>query len=606
MHIHYLLKKHQLKIVFAILFFMLFISLLNAKNDGATYDEIAHIPAGYSYLAYHEMRLNPEHPPLLKNLSGLPLQMMNVNFDTQHSSWTTDNVADNQWNAGRHFLYNSNNDADTIIFWSRVPLILISLLLGFFIFKWTRELFSLSAGLLALIFFAFNPNVLGHNHLVTTDLGIATFTVISFYYFLKFIKYPSWKNVFLAGFTLGLMQLTKFSSVITFPIFCSLVVIFPFIKKIKPDQKRIFEFFHYIFKGFSVFLISIILVWVVYYFNTFNMSAETTQSAIDYYFKIEDPNIKTIYTRKILNTLNNHDILRPLGEYMFGIARVFQRVAGGNVTYFFGEVSSDAKASYFPLVFLMKEPLPILMIIFFILLIAIKQNLSFLSVFYKKSWSEKISSFSELIRKKIDEVAILFFIFLYLTISITGNLNIGFRHLFPIIPFIYILISGKITTYRQKIPHGKNFINLMIIIMTIWLIAEALFTYPYYISYFNQTAGGPRNGYHFVTDSNADWGQDIKRLQQYLLTHPEIDKIRINYFGGGDVNYYLGQNKVISWWDTKRPIENGWYAISALFIQESLYDQKKKSTENYSWLKNYQPITQIGTSIFIYHITDIN
>jgi len=606
MHTHYLLKKHQLKIVLAVLFFMLLISLLNAKNDGATYDEIAHIPAGYSYLAYHEMRLNPEHPPLLKNLSGLPLQIMNVNFDTQHSSWTTDNVADNQWNAGRHFLYNSNNDADAIIFWSRVPLVLISLLLGFFIFKWTRELFSLSAGLLALIFFAFNPNVLGHNHLVTTDLGIATFTVISFYYFLKFIKYPSWKNVFLAGFTLGLMQLTKFSSVITFPVLCSLIVIFPFIKKIKPDQKRFFEFFHYTFKGFSVFLISIILVWVVYYFNTFNMSAETTQSAIDYYFKIEDPNIKTIYTRKILYTLNNHDILRPLGEYMFGIARVFQRVAGGNVTYFFGEVSSDAKSSYFPLVFLMKEPLPILMIMFFVLLVTIRQNLSFFSVFYKKPWREKISSFSELIRKKIDEVAMLFFIVLYLAISITGNLNIGFRHLFPVIPFIYILISGKITTYRQKIPHGKNFINLMIIVMTIWLIAEALFSYPYYISYFNQTAGGPKNGYRFVTDSNADWGQDIKRLQQYLSTHPEIDKIRINYFGGGDVNYYLGQNKVISWWDTKRPLENGWYAISALFIQESLYDQKKRSTENYSWLKNYQPITQIGTSIFIYHITDID
>ncbi len=597
--------KHYRKIVFTIMTFVLIVSILNAKNDGATYDEVAHIPASYSYLSKKDMRLNPEHPPLIKDLSGLPLQFMDLNFDTTHSSWSTDNVADNQWNAGRKFLYDSGNDPDKILFWSRTPIILVSLLLGFFIFKWTREIASIQAGILALLLYSFNPNILGHNHLVTTDIGIAAFLVISFYYFLKFIKKPSWKNIILSGLTLGLLQLAKFSSVIAFPIFFLLVIIYPFVKNKNGNKKRIFEFLEYAFKGLVVFTISIFLVWILYYFNTLNMPQEKITEAINYYFQVDDPNIKTIYTRKVLFSMNENAFLRPFGEYLFGIARVFQRVAGGNVTYFMGEVYSEAKASYFPVVFIMKEPLPILILILFTLIVFFKE--SYFSIFkmFKKNIRKNVSFFADILRKKTTELAMLGFIILYSIISITGNLNIGFRHLFPILPFVYILISKKIFDYKNSNPHKKNFASVMIIAVSFWLIVEAFLSYPFYISYFNQAFGGPKNGYHYVTDSNADWGQDIKRLQEYLSSHPEIDKIRVNYFGGGDVNYYLGEEKVVPWWDSRRPIENGWYAISVLFIQESLHDKKRSLQENYSWLKKYKPEAQIGTSIMIYHITDI-
>ncbi len=603
--IDYFLKRHQKKLVLLTISFILAVSLLNAKNDGATFDEVAHIPAGYSYLAEQDMRLNPEHPPLLKDLAGLPLQFLDLNFDTTHSSWMTDNVADNQWNAGRKFLYTSGNDPDQIIFWSRLPFILIALLLAFFIFKWTKEIASLQAGFLALILFAFNPNVLGHNHLVTTDLGIAAFITFSFYYFIRFIKQPSWKNVFLAGLFLGLLQLAKFSSVIAFPIFFLLVVVFPLIKKVQPDRKRIGEFFEYMFKGFLVFAISLVFVWALYFFNTFNMPKETMDASIDYYFHVDDPNIKTIYTRKVLYAINDYELLQPLGEYFFGIARVFQRVAGGNVTYFLQAVSSEARASYFPLVFLMKEPLPILVLLFFTLALAGKQTLFSLSGSFRRPLKDNLNCLREFIHKRVTEITMFSFIVLYSLISITGNLNIGFRHLFPVLPFAYILIARKITAYRKENPHRKTFVSVMIVTMAVWLIIEAFVSYPYYISYFNQAFGGPKNGYHYVTDSNADWGQDIKRLQKYLNDNPQIDQIRVNYFGGGDINHYLGSDKVISWWDAKRPIENGWYAISVLFIQESLYDQRKSAQENYSWLQKYRPVAQVGTSILIYHVTDI-
>ena len=597
-----IIEKYKWVIVSFVAIFFLTVSILGAKNDSATFDEIAHIPAGYSYLTKHEMRLNPEHPPLLKDLSAIPLFFSNLNFDTTKDFWTKDNVSDNQWNAGRYLLYGAGNDADKIVFYSRIPLIFISLLLGFFIFKWTNEISTASAGIFALILFAFDPNILGHNHLVTTDLGIATFITMAFYYFLKFIKNPSEKNIYLSGLFLGLMQLAKFSAVITFPIFFLLVIIYPLVKENITEKSRIKILGEYIFKGFLVFVISLFVVWIIYFFNTYNMPKEVMNEGISYYFQSSDPNIKTIYSRKILFAINEHQVLRPLGEYLFGIVRVFQRVSGGNTTYFMHQVSNEASLSYFPFVYLVKEPLPTLFLILLALIISLK-NIATTTI--SRPFKKSFEFFTTFIRTRTAEFAMISFVILYSYTSITGNLNIGLRHLFPIFPFIFILVSKSIFDFKRKHPDKKVFILVAISILSFWLIVETLIAYPYYISYFNQTVGGPKNGYSFVTDSNADWGQDIYRLKSYLDKHPEIDKIRVDYFGGGDIKYSLDSSRVISWWDSKRPLENGWYAISVNYSQGSTYDTKKSDDESYRWLSNYKPVAQVGTSIFIYHIEDI-
>ena len=44
-----------------------------SRNASPTYDEVAHLPAGYTYLRWHDYRMNPEHPPLVKMLAALPL-----------------------------------------------------------------------------------------------------------------------------------------------------------------------------------------------------------------------------------------------------------------------------------------------------------------------------------------------------------------------------------------------------------------------------------------------------------------------------------------------------------------------------------------------------
>jgi len=607
-----ILRKNYKIIIFLTLAFMAVVSVLNARNDSAIFDETAHIGAAYSYVTQHEIRLNPEHPPLIKDLSGMPLLFQNLNFDTSQPFWDgslPNKWDEGQWAAGRHLLYQAGNNPDKIIFWARLPIVLLSLILGLFIFKWAREKAGIATGLLALVLYAFDPNILGHNHFVTTDLGIAAFMTFSFYYYLRFIKKPNWKNILLAGFFLGLLLLAKFSFIIALPIFALITIVYPLVKLNRHQIEnapgvKMKNLGEYIGKGALVFLVSLFVVWLVYAGNTFNMQKSTISETIEANFPLKNSgNIKELYTNKTLHWLNNNSLTRPLTEFGIGIGYVFRRVAGGNGAYFMGQVSSSAFRSYFPMVFLMKEPLPSLFLMLFALLFALakftKTFVRSFGNFFKNNWRD----IRHYLRTSPMEISLFSFIALYSYVSITGNLNIGFRHLFPILPFIYILTAKNIVGFlRKKGRQGAAAFAPTLFILLALLTVKTVLAYPSYMSYFNETAGGPKYGYRYATDSNADWGQDLKRLKIFLADHPEIDKIRIDYFGGGDIKYYIG-GKYLIWWDSKRPVEPGWYAVSTNFLMGSIYDKTKNDESSYRWLANKKPFSQVGTSILIYNIS---
>jgi hypothetical protein len=403
----------------------------------------------------------------------------------------------------------------------------------------------------------------------------------------------------------------------------------------------------YLGKSVVALVFSLIVVWIFYAFNNYAIPEDKLAETINFYFSPEDTNIKTIYTSKILLALNETSFMRPLSEYFLGIAMVFKRVAGGNGAYFMGQVSGTAFPAYFPTVFAFKEPLILLLLMTSALLIAFWNNLKALLSRFKKSAQNSfwLSDFSDYLRHNISLLAMFSFILLYAYISITGNLNIGFRHLFPILPFTYILTAKVIIDFCQKrknLPTKITFLSITLI-LSVLLIIETAIAYPYYMSYFNQMAGGPKNGYRYATDSNADWGQDLKRLRIWIdeynnsclrmrnnlpgmqdnstelcesvineITIPssgsglslpvKIDKIRVDYFGGADIKYYI-KDEYTMWWDAKRPLEAGWYAISTNFLQGSIYDQTKKDQDSYRWTRNIKPVYQVGTSIFIYYVS---
>ena len=154
-----------------------------ARRESVTIDEIAHIGAGVSYWQKLDMRMNEEHPPLSKLIAGLPLAIRGAHADYSHVSWTFSgsklfNQYLGEWVFGHWFLMRWN-DPQSTIWWARVPMLLLTLVLGWVLYAFGSRLGGSWGGLLCLACFATTPAFLAFGPLVITDIAIALFWVLT-------------------------------------------------------------------------------------------------------------------------------------------------------------------------------------------------------------------------------------------------------------------------------------------------------------------------------------------------------------------------------------------------------------------------------------------
>jgi len=592
-------KKYNL-IAVLLLLFMFVVAILSMSGDSLTMDELAHIPAGYSYLTQRDMRLNPEHPPLLKDWAAIPLVFMNLKFDTSFGAWKDD--VNGQWSMGWKFIFNSGNNPAKIIFWSRIPMILILMLLGFYVFRWAKELFGKKIALFTLFLFSFSPTFIAHGRYVTTDVGAATAFFITTYYFVKWISAQGGqaksdkKNLIIAGIIFGIAQLIKFSLFLLIPYFGLLLLIWIYIKW-REGNKFFKTFIAYCLKFIVILIIGYIVVYPVYQYHVLNYPPERQVRDAEFI-------TRSFMIRPIANLIvwmSDKPILRAYGQYLFGLSMVFQRATGGNTTFFLGEVSGAGWKNYFPVVYAIKEPLALhILTIIALLFWASRGN--------KEFWKKVLASLSKVLKENFPEIAMLIFLAVYWFFTLQSNLNIGVRHILPTFPFVYLLISGQVKRMSERAKTKKVlFIGFwsMIVFLMLWYALSSLSVFPYYLTHFNELVGGPKNGYLYVTDSNLDWGQDLKRLAKWV-DEQGIKKIKVDYFGGSDTNYYLG-DKFEPWHGDWKPedAKGSWLAISATFLQQGRAVPApgfENRTDVYLWLDQYTPVTVIGNSIFVYYI----
>lgn len=590
----------------------------SSSRDSAIMDELAHIPSGYGYAKHLDYRLNPEHPPLIKFLSAIPLLFTDLKFPTDQSYWQKD--VNGQWDVGNQFIYKINGDkADLILQLSRIFPIILTLILIIFVFIWSKELMGPLWALLPSFLVALSPNILAHGHYVTTDIGAALGFFGALYFFVKYFNQPTNKNLVFAGIFFGIAQLMKFSTVLLIPLFIFLALAY-LIAKIKERGQNIISkdflkiLWQYTKVIFFIFLIGFVLVWIVYVIFTLNYPIEKQVS--------DTKTILGSFSPKIIADVNiwlsSKPILRGIGEYMLGVLMVFQRSSGGNTAYFLGEVSAGGWWYYFPVIFILKEPIPSLVILVLGLIF-------FASRFIKKDGRSK-ERFINYILLNFAEFSMLCLIILYWVYSMKSPLNIGFRHILPTIPFIYILSVGSFKKTFGNISQKIEYIGLnkilekikgllmsslkfiIIGILCIWLFIETIICYPYFLSYFNEFGNGTFGGYHHATDSNYDWGQDLKALGEFVEEN-KIEKIAIDYFGGSDVSYYL-KNKGIGWQSSNgnpKKEKINWLAVSIFSLQQAKGKPIDgfiiKPKDSYYWIENYEePYARIGTTIFVYKL----
>ena len=387
-------------------------------------------------------------------------------------------------------------------------------------------------------------------------------------------------------------MLLKFSLILLVPFFGLITLIYAWLYA---ERKKSLNILKYI--GFSLLVMAIgaiFVIWPVYQYHVANFPPEHQMRDAEFLLggtAIQKPLVSLDLW------LTENPVLRPFGQYLLGLLLAINRSTVGNTTFFLGEISAAGWKTYFPIIYLIKEPLTLHILTVIVLL--------YLAWLIKKPiLQETVKRAKEWAKNHFPELAMLIFLAIYWATSLNSKLNIGVRHLLPTFPFTILLVGYGVSLWLKK-PFLKIKYAILSILI-IWQVFSVVKVYPHFLAYFNELSGGPDKGYLYAVDSNLDWGQDLKRLAKWADDN-KVEKIYLDYFGGGNAEYYL-KGKFLPWWGKrdKNELPKGSYlAVSANQLQGGRalpvkgYDQ---ASDYYRWLDKYTPIAKIGYSIFVYYI----
>jgi len=513
--------------------------VFTSRQTSPAFDENAALPLGYLFLKTGQWHLVPEHPPLIFALSAIPLLILNPTLNLTDPNLYSQ--PPNVWIFGSNFFF--ANNADQLLFWGRLPVLLLSLLLGYFVYRWARELYGGNAGLMALLLYAFCPTIIAHSGLVSYDVGLTCFFTLSLYFLWRFIKEGTWYNLIWAGFLLGCALASKTPAVILPPVFVGLMLLavwrFPsheahgdatqapaaslsFPLGAKPIRER-----------FTLSLTAIAIILLIAFGVLYMI-----------YLFPEDP---LFYVKAVLLAPRLH-----IPGYLY---------------YLMGEFRAEGWWYYFLLAYAIKTPIPMLLLI----------PLAFWH------WRRQGGEW-------FHEVFLLLPILAF-TILISALADpLGERYLLPIYPLLFIFVSRTAKLFTKKrigVVAG--------IVLAAWYLSTPVRIYPDYLAYFNELIGGPKHGIEYLDGANVDWGQNLKRLKHYLDKH-QYEAVKMCFEGTVRPEYYGIRSEPLQIADLGKRPEPGIYVISAHGLVRA------RAFFNIDWLKKYELVDVIGYSFYVFRV----
>ena len=490
--------------VSSLLFILLIQLALTIRTESITWDEDDHLYAGYMSLKTGDFGLNPEHPPMVKMLAALPILNMSLrlpalqNREFKHEAFL----------GGKEFLF--KNDADTVLFRARMAAAILALLLALLVFLAGQEMFGTAAGFVALILLVFDPNQIAHGAFVTTDTGLTCFLFATVHCFYRFVKKPSIGRLLLVGLAGGLALASKHTGILIFPILL-LLAICEWLRerRAKPDASRPkrLGIAQYVLSLAIITAVSLTVLWAFYGFRYAARPAglQLNPSSAEYIGSLSRPR-----EAKELATVARYHLLPE--SYIYGLADV-RLMDDFYSSFLLGTTYPHGVWFYFPAV------------------IVIKSTLAFLALLAIAIWAiaaRKLTRWREILFLTIPPAV-------YLAVAMSSHMNIGVRHILPVYCFLGVLMGGAAVALVNRERRWMYVFAALILFQ----IVTSLRAFPTYISYVNEAWGGQKNAWWLLSDSNADWAQQLKATKLYLDSRGVKDCWFV-YFGEGviDTSYY--------------------------------------------------------------------
>lgn len=467
-----------------ILLFVL-ISILSMKNLSLTADEGKHYKYGVNVLNRDSTRLVNKKG--LVDDSKMPFSALNALPAKIASFFPNDDINFLPYRRIKKFL--------EVFSTARLMTILFSAFVAWLVFYWSRILYGFIPAIASLLLYIFDPNIIAHSQLVTTDLYGIGMTLFCFYYAWKFSKDKNSQTGFILAIMLGISQLAKYSSLYLYPlVLFTLVVHDVFFSHFLSSFKKVGIYLGKIlyWVGF-VSIVSLIIINLGYWFN------RSFTPLKDYNFHSDE--LKII--QEANTGLENIPIPVPY-PYLEGIdlVRFRERMGVGyGRIYLLGNLrDGDGFNGYYFVASLLKVPIAIQILLLLALVIYVKD----------KKRQERIWS---------DEIFLLFpVLFFIIYFNLFYNTQLGIRHYLIIFPLMYVF-SGHLFKNWKGFSKARQ---TTLFVLGVYLIISVLSYFPHYLAYFNEVVWDRKMAYKYLADSNLDWDQGKNYLAEYREKHSDV------------------------------------------------------------------------------------
>lgn len=468
-------------LLFAVFAFQL---VCHAVRTSATVDEPFHILAGQRHWRCGDFGINPEHPPLLKLLATAPLNFRRL--------------SEPPWECGSKFTpkfdgfsYGSTfiveNGIDKVVIPTRLAASSMSILLALLVFLAAWEMFGRWEALTALAILAFEPNLIAHGSIVTTDMAISATAFGAVYALYRFGKEQTLLRFLIAGLALGLMLAAKHSAVIFVGILFALLLADTLF--FRNETSLVHRILSRTAAFAGMFLIGLAILWSFYGFRYRAISNKNapTISVADYIRENGRPESVQSFPARMTEAISHTGIFPE--SYVLGMADVISWSSRNTVL--FGRNYPAGNWLFFPVSLAVKSNIA--------LVVLSPVGLIFL-FFARQKWREGMFLLIP---------ATVFLVFASLS-SFTNSV----RHILPIYGFLIVLASAGAIWLCRKF----NAFRYVCVALLIFNAAAAVRTAPRYLAFANDLWGGAENTHQIFRGANVDTGQSMKFVSEYLAS----------------------------------------------------------------------------------------